>query len=78
MLGDKQYGKNNIKFKKINKEFFSLLTKLSGQALHAQTLGFIHPTKKKLVTFKSILPPELKKIVNLLNNLGGWKLLINV
>ena len=71
LLGDKQYGKNNIKFKKINKEFFSLLTKLSGQALHAQTLGFIHPTKKKLVTFKSILPPELKKIVNLLNNLGG-------
>ena len=71
LLGDKQYGKNNIKFKKINKEFFNLLTKLSGQALHAQTLGFIHPTKKKLVTFKSILPPELKKILNLLNNLGG-------
>ena len=46
LIGDKQYGKSNIKFKKINKKFFNLLSKLEGQALHAQTLGFIHPTKK--------------------------------
>ena len=46
LLGDKQYGKKNIKFKKVNKDFFNLLSKLGGQALHAQTLEFIHPTKK--------------------------------
>jgi len=71
LLGDKQYGKNNIKFKKINKEFFSLLSKLGGQALHAQTLGFIHPTRKKFLSFKSNLPSDFKKMLDLLNNLSG-------
>ena len=71
LLGDKQYGKNNIKFKKINKEFFSLLSKLDGQALHAQTLGFIHPTRKKFLSFKSNLPSDFKKMLDLLNNLSG-------
>jgi|TARA_B110000211_G_scaffold222209_1_gene270645 23S rRNA pseudouridine1911/1915/1917 synthase len=71
LLGDKQYGKSNIKFKKINKEFFNLLSELGGQALHALTLGFIHPTKKKWVQFKSNLAPDFKKVLDLLNNLSG-------
>ena len=32
LLGDKQYGKKNIKFKKINKDFFNKLSALDGQA----------------------------------------------
>ncbi len=71
ILGDKQYGKKNIKFKKINKRFFTLLTELEGQALHAQSLGFNHPTKKKMVNFESNLPLEFKKMLNLLENLSG-------
>ncbi|MDC0488999.1 RluA family pseudouridine synthase [Pelagibacteraceae bacterium] len=71
LLGDKQYGKKNIKFKKINKEFFNKLSKLNGQALHAQTLEFIHPIKKKIVSFKSNLPLDFKKMLDLLNNLSG-------
>jgi 23S rRNA pseudouridine1911/1915/1917 synthase len=71
LLGDKQYGKNNVKFKKINKDFFNLLSNLDGQALHAQTLGFIHPSKKRIVSFKSNLPSDFKKMLNLLNNLSG-------
>ena len=71
LLGDKQYGKKNIKFKKINKEFFNKLSELDGQALHAETLEFIHPTKKKWVSFKSKLPKDFKKTLDLLNNLSG-------
>ena len=71
LLGDKQYGKKNLIFKKINKEFFNLMSKLDGQALHAQTLGFIHPVNKKMVRFKSKLPLNFKKILDLLNNLSG-------
>jgi 23S rRNA pseudouridine1911/1915/1917 synthase len=71
LLGDKQYGKKNIKFKKINKEFFNNLSELDGQALHAETLEFIHPTKKKWVSFKSKLPKDFKKTLDLLNNLSG-------
>ena len=66
LLGDKQYGKKNIKFKKINNEFFKSLNKLSGQALHAKTLEFIHPVTKKWMNFNSDLPDEFKKILNLL------------
>jgi len=71
LLGDKQYGKKNIKFKKINKDFFNKLSKLNGQALHAQTLEFIHPTKKKWVSFDCKLPIDFKKTLDLLNNLSG-------
>jgi 23S rRNA pseudouridine1911/1915/1917 synthase len=71
LLGDKQYGKKNIKFKKINKDFFNKLLALDGQALHAQTLEFIHPSKKKWVSFKSKLPIDFKKTLDLLNNLSG-------
>jgi len=71
LLGDKQYGKKNIKFKKINKEFLNTILKLDGQALHAQSLEFMHPSKKKWVSFKSKLPIDFKKTLDLLNNLSG-------
>ena len=71
LLGDKQYGKKNIKFKKIDNEFFMKLNKLTGQALHAKTLEFIHPTKNKKVKFDSELPDSFKKLLNLLTKLSG-------
>ena len=71
LLGDKQYGKKNIRFKKINNEFFIRLNKLSGQALHAKTLGFAHPKTKKWMNFNSELPDGFKKILKLLENLSS-------
>ena len=71
LLGDKQYGKKNIKFKKINNDFFVKLNKLSGQALHAKTLEFVHPKTKKWMSFNSELPDGFKKILNLLENLSS-------
>jgi|TARA_Y200000002_G_scaffold105222_1_gene85808 23S rRNA pseudouridine1911/1915/1917 synthase len=71
LLGDKQYGKKNVKFKKINNEFFVKLNNLSGQALHAKTLGFIHPETKKRMNFDSSLPDGFKKILSLLENLSS-------
>ena len=71
LLGDKQYGKKNIKFKKINNDFFIKLNKLSGQALHAKTLEFAHPKTKKWMNFNSDLPEGFKKILNLLENLSS-------
>jgi len=71
LLGDKQYGKRNIKFKKINNDFFIKLNKLSGQALHAKTLEFAHPITKKWMIFNSDLPNDFKKILNLLENLSS-------
>jgi 23S rRNA pseudouridine1911/1915/1917 synthase len=71
LLGDKQYGKKNIKFKKINNDFYNKLNKLSGQALHAKTLEFTHPNTKKRMSFNSDLPNEFSKILSLLENLSS-------
>lgn len=71
LLGDKQYGKKNIKFKKINSDFLIELNKFTGQALHAKTLKFVHPTTKKELNFNSDLPKEFKKMLNLLENLSS-------
>ena len=71
LLGDKQYGKKNIKFKKINSDFLIELNKFTGQALHAKTLKFDHPITKKELNFNSDLPKELKKMLNLLENLSS-------
>jgi len=69
LLGDNQYGKKNIKFKKINEDFFKKLSTLNGQALHAKSLGFVHPSKNKWVNFESELPNDFKKLLDLLKNL---------
>ena len=70
LLGDQQYGKKNIRFKKINEDFEDKLKILNRQALHAKSLGFIHPTSKKFISFESKLPKDFKKILDLLNKLS--------
>ena len=71
ILGDKQYGKKKLKFKKINKELAFLLNGLQGQLLHAETIEFIHPTKNKWVKFKSELPKDFKKMQSFLEKVHG-------
>ena len=70
LIGDEQYGKKNIKFKKINKQFLENLKSIKGQALHAKTLEFIHPTQKKWMNFRSNHPLDFKKMLSFLNNLN--------
>jgi len=70
LLGDQQYGKKNLKFKKINEEFEDKLKVLNRQALHAKNLGFIHPTSKKMMNFETKLPKDFQKILDLLNKLS--------
>ena len=71
ILGDKQYGKKKLKFKKINEELAFLLNSLQGQLLHAETLEFTHPTKNKWVKFKSELPKDFKKMIGFLENVDS-------
>jgi len=71
LLGDKQYGKKNVKFKKINNDFLKRLNTLTGQVLHAKTLEFSHPITKKWLSFDSKLPQSFKNILNFLENLSS-------
>ena len=71
LVGDKKYGKKKTKFKKINKKFNEMLSSFSRQALHAKSLGFIHPTKKKFLSFDSKLPNDFKKMLDFLDNFAN-------
>ncbi len=70
LIGDKKYGKQKKKkFKKINKKVEEVLKNFNRQALHAQNLGFTHPSKDKDIEFESKLPQDFKKILDILEKL---------
>ena len=71
LLGDQKYGKKKMKFKKINKQFEKILTSFNRQALHAKSLGFIHPKNEKFMNFESKLPQDFNKILGFLKNFDG-------
>ena len=71
LIGDNQYGKRNIKFKKVNDDFLKILLLINGQALHAKNLGFVHPSKNKWIDFEAKLPNDFKKMLDFLTKLGG-------
>ncbi len=54
ILGDNIYGPEKCPFH------------LTGQTLHAKTLGFIHPTTKKYMEFDAPLPEYFEKLLNIL------------
>ena len=68
IVGDDKYKKKFKKIKNINPLINKNLNSLNRQFLHAKTLGFIHPTKKKEMTFNSNLPLELENILKILRN----------
>ena len=56
LLGDPVYGPKTCPYK------------LKGQALHAGTLGFVHPRTKEYIEFKSDLPEYFSKILERLGS----------
>ena len=71
ILGDNQYGGKKNRFKKINKYFLDNLENIKGQALHAESLEFVHPNNNKWLSFKSKPPNDFNKMLNFLNNLSS-------
>lgn len=55
LVGDSTYGSNR-----------SLKVNLTGQALHAKQLSFIHPVSEKLITAIAPLPEEFIKLLQIL------------
>ena len=68
IVGDDKYKKKFQKIKNIDKSLADNITNLNRQFLHAKTIGFIHPKKNKEMTFNSILPQHLEKILKMLRN----------
>ncbi len=72
LVGDKLYGKqsvNRIKENKLKNIIYKDFVSVERQALHAKTIGFYHPTKKKYVSFDSELPNDIKGLLDELESL---------
>ena len=63
IVGDKSYGKSKIKFKKIDKNAEKNIKNFNRQALHAKSLGFIHPGTKKEVFFEASRPEDFDTLI---------------
>ena len=63
ILGDKSYGKVKRKFKKIDSNIEKKLNNFGRQALHAQSLGFIHPRTGKEIFFKAEKPMDFHILI---------------
>ena len=48
---------------KMKSRIENLLEIMPRQALHAKTLGFIHPHKKEFMRFDSELPEDMKELL---------------
>ena len=63
ILGDKSYGKSKKKFKKIDLNLEKKINNFGRQALHAKSLGFIHPTTRKEVFFEAKRPFDFDTLI---------------
>lgn len=75
LFNDATYGGNEIvkgtiftKYKQFVQNCFKLMPR---QALHAKTLGFVHPVNKQQVSFDSSLPEDFQRV------LDKWKNYVN-
>lgn len=70
LLGDKLYGKpKKIVSKKLSEDELSFINSFSRQALHAQSLGFVHPTTHERLFFETPIPEDMQKLLSLLKQL---------
>ena len=67
ILGDKSYGKVKRKFKKIDSNIEKKLNNFNRQALHAKSLGFLHPRTNKDIFFEAKRPADFDTLIKTLN-----------
>ena len=70
ILGDKSYGKTKRKFKKIDLNIEKKINNFNRQALHAKSLGFIHPSTKKEIFFQARRPDDFNKLIRNLEKIS--------
>lgn len=68
LLGDPLYGGRSRLKDLPDQQLRKLVEQLPGQALHAATLGFLHPVTGKFMEFSSELPTAFAAILNYLDN----------
>ena len=66
LAGDKVYGGSSRLESIKDMRLRELIKELGRQALHAKTLGFIHPTSGEYLEFDTELPEDLARIIDYL------------
>ncbi len=70
VFGDETYGGRKIATGGVDgkkkAEAANLLQRISRQALHAKSLGFVHPATKEFMRFDSELPEDMKRVLEFL------------
>lgn len=77
LFNDERYGGNQIlkgnrtsKYQQFVKNCFEICPR---QALHAKTLGFVHPTTKKEMFFDSKIPQDMDELIQKWDNFTQYK-----
>ena len=63
IMGDKSYGKSKKKFKKIDPKIENQINAFNRQALHAKSLGFLHPKTEKELFFEARRPEDFDALI---------------
>ena len=63
IMGDKSYGKSKKKFKKIDPKIENQINTFNRQALHAKSLGFLHPKTRKELFFEARRPEDFDALI---------------
>ena len=63
IMGDKSYGKSKKKFKKIDSKIENQINTFNRQALHAKSLGFLHPKTRKELFFEARRPEDFDALI---------------
>ena len=64
LIGDPQYGKSPLKkFSTVSAELSQTISNFRRQALHAEILGFKHPSSREWLEFSVPIPDDFQKLV---------------
>ncbi|MBQ7633260.1 MAG: RluA family pseudouridine synthase [Alphaproteobacteria bacterium] len=63
LVGDKVYVKNKKSELALDADLKNYVNTFPRQALHAKSLGFIHPRSKKMLQFDSELPADMQELI---------------
>jgi len=70
IIGDNSYGKLKKKFKKIHPNIEKKIKNFNRQALHAKSLGFLHPSTRKAVFFEAKRPTDFDSLIKSLEKVS--------
>ena len=69
LIGDKVYEKAKKSMISAPSDIKQYINNFPRQALHAASLGFVHPTSKKMLNFDSLLPQDMQELIKVLEKI---------